>query len=180
VDGVILMDRLRQHGADVTGGLISPAAYRVSVCQALLSFFRFDRVSLWRLTDAFGVWQRRGVLMCTVHGEQASGLVLAASEYPAYFQRLLDEGVYQCDAVQADPALQRLWAPHFEPHGIGALLDVVLHGHDKAVGVIGVERMGRALPWCERETAQLRRAAAQISEVLAQCEHVVNDSLSMA
>lgn len=105
-----------------------------------------ERVSIWALTDS----QRE--LRCLDLYElstrrHSSGVRLHASQYPAYFQALHEEGCIVADDASLHPATSEFAGNYLESHQITAMLDTPIHIRGDLEGVFCIEQVGTHMPW---------------------------------
>lgn len=142
------------------------------------------RVSVW-FFDAIGTELTCADLFDRTTGRHASGMRLAAADYPDYFNALERwEMIAAADALR-DPATCCFATPYLEPLGIGAMLDVPVRSDGRVVGVVCHEHVGPARPWSAAEqsfAAAIGGCVSLVLEVQARREaeralHAVNDRL---
>lgn len=81
----------------------------------------------------------------------ASGTVLRAFDFPAYFAAMLEEDTIAAGDARNDPRTSELSAPYLGPNGVGALLDAPIRTGRRLVGVLCHEHVGAPRAWSEAE-----------------------------
>jgi hypothetical protein len=104
------------------------------------------RASVWLLDDV------AAGLVCVDLYEagarrHASGAVLRAFDFPAYFAAMLEEDALAAADALADPRTSELAAPYLGPLGIGARLDAPVRNGRRLVGVLCHEHVGGPRAW---------------------------------
>ena len=84
-------------------------------------------------------------------GTHESGVVLAASSYPAYFRALREERSIAASDAHTDPRTAEFSAGYLTPLGIGAMLDAPIRVGGRMIGVLCNEHVGQARSWSTDE-----------------------------
>src|SRR5262245_54271059 len=84
-------------------------------------------------------------------GAHSSGFVLAARDYPAYFQALATEEVIAAQDARLDPRTAGFRDSYLIPLGITSMLDVPLRSSGQLGGVLCHEHRGRPRVWSSDE-----------------------------
>jgi PAS domain-containing protein len=133
-----------------------------TVTETAARALRVARASVWLLdegaaglvcVDLYEVDARR----------HASGTVLRAFDFPAYFAAMLEEGEIAAADAHADPRTSELSAPYLGPLGIGARLDAPICTGRQLVGVLCHEHVGGPRAWTRAE----RKEAAFLSTLMS-------------
>lgn len=77
----------------------------------------------------------------------SSGIVLHASEYPAYFAAMLEEETIAADDAHTDPRTAEFSQSYLGPLGIGSMLDAPIRTGLRLVGVLCHEHIGPPRSW---------------------------------
>jgi GAF domain-containing protein len=122
------------------------------------------RASVWLLDEIAA-----GLLCVDLYEAEAdrhaSGTVLRAFDFPAYFAAMLEEDAIAAADAPADPRTAELAAPHLVPHGIGARLDAPIRTGRRLVGMLCHEHVGPPRAWTapERKDAQFLATRAALT-----------------
>ena len=84
-------------------------------------------------------------------GRHSSGLSLAATTYPDYFEALESLEIIAADDAVTDPCTREFAEDYLKPLDIGAMLDVPIKLKGKKVGVLCLEHLGPSRPWTSDE-----------------------------
>lgn len=134
------------------------AAFR-AMCQDASEELRCDLVSIW-LFDA-----ARQKITCQASFDQrtgaiSSGEILLRRDFPNYFSNLLEETFIKAPNARQHSSTRELTATYFEPHGVLALLDYILHDGATPIGVICCESRSPVREWTDAQTGYLLKLTA--------------------
>jgi PAS domain S-box-containing protein len=108
------------------------------------------RVSIWRFTEDRAAIECLDLFQSDSH-EHSSGMVLAAADYPSYFNGLACmEPIAAVDA-HTDPYTRDFSKNYLSPLGIGAMMDVPIHYKNSVNHVLCLEHVGSSRHWTEDE-----------------------------
>lgn len=104
------------------------------------------RASVWLYDDA------RTAIRCLdlferTTGAHSAGVVLAAVDFPGYFQALTADRTIPATDAHTDPRTREFSEPYLRPLGIGAMLDIPIRRAGRMIGVLCHEHVGGARPW---------------------------------
>jgi two-component system NtrC family sensor kinase len=119
-----------------------------SACEGL----GVQRAGVWYL-DADRMAIRCRLLIDQTNGSESGDMVLAQSDFPAYFAALARERAITAHDAHADPSTSEFSAGYLGPLGIGALLDVPIRHHGQMIGVICCEHCGGPRTWSADEVS---------------------------
>jgi PAS domain-containing protein len=108
------------------------------------------RASVWLLDEVAAGLRCVDLFEDGAH-RHASGPVLRAFDFPAYFAAMLEEDTIAAADAAADPRTCELSAPYLAPQGVGALLDAPIRTGRRLVGVLCHEHVGAPRAWSETE-----------------------------
>ncbi len=137
------------------------------------------RCSVWLLSDD------RQSLRCAdlferEHGTHASGVVLSARDFPAYFAALTREEPIAAADAHTDPRTCEFSGGYLTPLGIGALLDAPLRTGGALVGVVCNEHVGAARAWTTSEQRDAAFLASLTSLALELSQRARREALLAA
>ncbi len=92
-----------------------------------------------------------------------SGLVLKASDYPAYFRVLEESCVIAASDALADSRTKEFAVTYLIPAGIVSMMDVPIHRQGRVVGIICHEHTGAQRDW----TLEEQQFAMSVSDIVA-------------
>lgn len=155
---------LKFLGAQLAGGDIDRARYRHDLAALLRRAVGCSRVGLWQIEGEAG----RRVMRCLARhdehqGAEAAGDEIHEHQYAAYFERLVQQGVYVANDTATDPVLAAMREPYLTPHDVRAMMDAAFTLNGQTFGVVCCEQIGRARTWTTAEVTQLKRWAALIT-----------------
>lgn len=134
------------------------------------------RVSVWRYTpDRTGI-QAHSMFDLADGRHHALDTTLPATAYPAYFQALASGDVLAVDDVSADPRTSELSASYFQPHGIGALMDIPIYLSGAVAGVLCHEHVGPPRHWTADEKTFALAMANRVSLSIEASERIQAES----
>jgi GAF domain-containing protein len=139
------------------------AAYKVAefARQAL----QCSRASYWVLEGAPGARTMRRVAYAdpTCAGSPYEPVVLRETEFGAYFDQMLRNGVYACNDTREDPRMEPLRLDYLEPMDIRASIDVAEASNGDVFGVLCCAERGRPREWSSADKAAIRKIASEVS-----------------
>lgn len=121
------------------------------IVQAARDVLAVDRVSLWRLQGVQGMKSCRVVDDRGEHYSRA--MMLAASAFPHYFERLLEGSVLSAPDSASDPRFAELREPYMLPMAVRSTLDVAIRSGGAVVGLVCIESIARRRDWDDDEIA---------------------------
>ncbi|MBA3684224.1 MAG: GAF domain-containing protein [Planctomycetes bacterium] len=135
----------RAHGGD------REASFQ-EITEIAASAMGVERVGIWLYDDS------RAAIRCAdlfVRSDQRheSGVLLAGSVYPRYFQALGTERVLDASDAHGDLRTAEFSQSYLTPLGIGAMLDAPIRSHGRMLGVVCHEHIGGPRPWHTEELA---------------------------
>ncbi|GAA5121511.1 PAS domain S-box protein [Luteolibacter yonseiensis] len=108
------------------------------------------RVSIWRFTEDRGALECMDLFQLDSN-EHSSGMVLAAADYPVYFNGIACmEPITAVDA-HTDPYTRDFSKNYLSPLGIGAMMDVPIHYKNSVNHVLCLEHVGSFRHWTDDE-----------------------------
>lgn len=130
-----------------------------AMCQDASEELRCDLVSIW-LFDA-----AKEKITCQAYfdrrtGDISSGEVLFRRDFPSYFAHLLEETFIKAPSARQHASTRELTTKYFEPHGVVALLDYILHDGATPLGVICCESRTPVREWTDVHTGYLLKLTA--------------------
>jgi PAS domain S-box-containing protein len=96
-------------------------------------------------------------------GRHESGTVLAAVDFPGYFNALRDSRVLSADDAHADPRTREFSKTYLTPLGITSMMDVPVWLGGNVVGIVCHEHVGPVRSWKPEE----EEFASSIADVVA-------------
>lgn len=108
------------------------------------------RVSIWRFTEDRSAIECLDLFQLDSH-DHSSGMILAAVDYPAYFNGLSSMEPISAVDAHADPYTRDFSKNYLSPLGIGAMMDVPIHYKDSVNHVLCLEHVGSLRHWTEDE-----------------------------
>jgi len=110
------------------------------------------RTSVWLLSDD-GAHLRCVDLFDRASGRHQRGAILAAKDFPRYFEALSTERTIAAHAAQTDERTSEFANNYLIPYGITSMLDAAVRFEGKVIGVICFEQVGQPRIWQEDEIA---------------------------
>lgn len=100
--------------------------------------------------------------------EHERGGVLAAGDFPTYFEALGEDRIIAAADANLDPRTAEFSAPYLVPLGIGAMLDAPIHVGGRTVGVVCFEHLGGVREWLLEEQNFATSIADMVSLAIEQ------------
>ncbi len=126
--------------AEITRRITSTAAHTLDC--ARVSVWVLD--PRWTSIECVDLYVREGL-------SHSTGLVLQASDFPAYFEALKGERTIAAHDAHTDPRTSCFSESYLAPLGIGAMLDVPIWVGGETVGLICHEHIGGPRTWTADE-----------------------------
>jgi PAS domain S-box-containing protein len=143
------------HGMDFGRAL-------TAICRKGAEALNVRRAGYWRLDP-----EADSLLCDCLQGPDGpldhAGLVLRASDYPAYFAAIRSQHVIDAHIAQNDPRTREFTDVYLRPQGITSMLDVAVRRHDDVVGVLCFEHAGPPRIWRPVEIALACHLAEQVA-----------------
>jgi len=132
------------------------------VTEATARAVEVERVSVWLYGDD------RSTIRCIDLYElsaarHSEGMVLAAADYPSYFEALEEGAFIAAHDAHKDPRTKEFSNPYLSPLGITSMLDVPIRMNGDVIGVVCYEHVGPARRWTMEEENFARSPADYIS-----------------
>ncbi len=150
------MERIKKSIAE---GHTSGAAelYR-AICQDAAENVDANLVSIWRFDDHLSK------ITCLfsldiAKGDSGSGQELLRSDFPRYFETILEEATISAPDACIHSQTKELCKVYFQPNQIVSLLNFIVHRDFKPIGVICCESKGKRRDWSEANRKYLRSLA---------------------
>jgi two-component system, cell cycle sensor histidine kinase and response regulator CckA len=132
------------------------------VTEASATALRVNRVSVWFFLD-----ERRSIRCHYLHepdrGDEHSGTILHASDFPVYFGVLESSRVIRFVYREGDPMSEELHHSYLAPLGITAMLDAPIYQGGEVVGIVCHEYIGSPRQWTDSEC----EFAASVGDIVA-------------
>lgn len=144
-------------------GEIDARGYLTALAAQLTRWVGCSRAGLWVFVDT----ARGPALQCVAMVDTRAGerVVLptdmVASEHPAYFESLLDEGCVVADDVLTHPAVASYLDEYLRPEDVRSLLDVCHSVNGELFGVVTCEQVGTKAQWSARQLQTVRQVVAR-------------------
>ncbi|MBK6899345.1 MAG: PAS domain S-box protein [bacterium] len=143
------------HGMDFGRAL-------VAICRKGAQALGVLQVGYWRLDAA-----QDNLRCCCRQGPDGpipgEGLVLRASDYPAYFEAIRTRHVVDAHIAAADPRTREFANGYLQIHGITSMLDVAVRLQGDVAGVLCFEHAGPPRIWRPSEIALACHLAEQVA-----------------
>jgi diguanylate cyclase (GGDEF)-like protein len=128
-----------------------------------------ERASIW-LLDAGGTELRCEALYERSLNQHSEGLVLAAKDFPLYFEALkLGRAIDGHDAL-ADPRTSEFSESYLTPLGITSMMDAAIRRDGQVIGVVCIEHVGEPRTWTAAEMGFAGALADQAALAFAAVE----------
>ncbi|MEA1870501.1 MAG: GAF domain-containing protein [Euryarchaeota archaeon] len=135
------------------------------VTEATAHAVEVERVSVWLYGDD------RSTIRCIDLYEMSAarhseGMVLAASDYPLYFEALEEGAFIAAHDAHKDPRTREFSDSYLSPLGITSMLDVPIRLKGDVIGIVCYEHVGPVRGWTMEEENFARSPADYISLVM--------------
>lgn len=128
----------------VYGDSLQATAKRIT--ESLVEAIDVERASIWLYNDDQSAIECADLYIRTKR-EHSSGVVLKASDFPAYFKAVESQRTIAAVNAHTDPATSEFSEVYLRPLGINAMLDVPIWANGKMVGVVCHEHTGDFRNW---------------------------------
>jgi len=170
---VMRLQRHKEAFAQLVGVSDQPAGDRRSVlntvCSASAKALETERVSVWLMDDE-GVFMTCESIFERTSEQYSHGMVLAADDYPAYFQAVHDSHLIDAHAAMTDPRTREFTKGYLRPLGITSMLDVSIHMSGRMVGVVCFEHVGSPRTWSSEEASFAGAIAEHVAHLMERRE----------
>jgi len=116
------------------------------ITQTAAEILSVARASVWRYTP-----EQTGIQCMSLYVSDKkaheSGLILSQSDFPAYFEALVDERIIAAVDAHTHEATSEFSASYLTPLGINSMLDAPIRVGGRMVGVICNEQVGPKREW---------------------------------
>ncbi|MDP1524373.1 MAG: ATP-binding protein [Rhodocyclaceae bacterium] len=126
------------------------------------STFNIPRVSIWRLSGDAKTIHCLDLWQATTR-QHASGLMLSAEDFPAYFKLIKRDKPIVADDAHTHPGTREFSGGYLTPQGITSMLDVPIHVNGKLWGVMCLEHIGKPRTWAPEHVAFAMGVAALVA-----------------
>jgi GAF domain-containing protein len=145
-----------------SGSLPAPEAVFQAICLDTSQHLDADKTGVWTFDrDLTQIECRCGY--DALSETFSSGQILKRSEFPLYFQRIVEDSYVCAPQAHLQVATREFVEPYFKPAGIVSLLDYILHDNARPYGVICCENRRGIRNWSEADQAYLRSIAVLTS-----------------
>ncbi|MEA1895136.1 MAG: GAF domain-containing protein [Euryarchaeota archaeon] len=132
------------------------------ITEATARAVEVDRVGVWLYADD------RSMIRCIdlynmSTDSHSEGMVLAAEDYPSYFEALEEDTFIAVHDAHKDPRTNEFSDSYLTPLGITSMIDVPIRLKGVVVGVVCYEHVGSARRWTMEEENFARSPADHIS-----------------
>lgn len=163
-----VLRRIEGIAADFYAGAIDRDTARSALTDEVIDWVDCSSVSLWRFDGAPGSL----VLRCFAVKSQGALLanvdsIIRQDEFRAYFDALIETGVYISDDAGIDPTLAPMRRSYLGPFQVRSMLDAAILVNGRAYGMVCCEQADHQRHWRPDEIAGLRAIAARIARVTA-------------
>lgn len=115
-----------------------------------------ERVGYWLLLDNGQKLVNQHLFVKTEHVFH-EGIELLSSDYPLYFEALVDDRAIDAHDALSDPRTSEFSETYLEPLGISSMLDVKVKSGADVFGILGVDHVGDQRYW---QSAEINFVAA--------------------
>jgi len=162
------LSQLQAIGAAFYAGKTGRDGARSALIDLIVRRLKCSRVSLWRFDGEPGSMG----LLCFASKVVGHGLVtteshLLETEYAAYFDGLVNTGMYVSVDAMNDPALQPMRANYLGPNNVLSMLDAAFMVNGRAFGMVCCEQTDVVRRWRTEEIADLRAIVAKLALLMA-------------
>jgi len=126
------------------------------------STFNIPRVSIWRLSGDAKTIHCLDLWQATTR-QHASGLMLSADDFPAYFKLIKRDKPIVADDAHTHPGTREFSGSYLTPLGITSVLDVPIHVNGKLWGVMCLEHIGEPRTWAPEHVTFALGVAALVA-----------------
>nr|WP_228052226.1 response regulator [Nodosilinea sp. LEGE 07298] len=151
-----------------------------SITEIAASALQTERVSVWLFNP------ERSRIRCLDLYElslerHSQGLELFATDYPVYFQALVENRLIVAPDAHRDPRTKEFSASYLAPLGISSMLEVAIRLDDEVVGVLCCEQVGPQRQWLLEEESfaiaignhiSLAVEASELRQIEAACSQL--------
>jgi len=117
-----------------------------SITKIAASALQTERVSVWFFNPDRSQIQCLDLYELSLE-RHSQAFELLASDYPAYFQALVENRIIVAPDAHQDPRTQEFSAPYLAPLGISSMLEVAIRRDQQVVGVLCCEQVGPKRSW---------------------------------
>lgn len=133
-----------------------------AVCRDIAERLDADLVSIWFMCDSESCIESQ-CSFDVIKQSFSEGRRLYKTDYPHYFQSIVEENYISANDVYTHPATVELIENYFRPLGVYSLLDFILHKDYQPVGILCCENRRSPRKWSEKDQSYLRSISALIS-----------------
>ncbi|MDC0715826.1 GAF domain-containing protein [Nannocystis bainbridge] len=149
--------------------------------EAAAEGLQLERASVWVYTPDQAAIECLDLYQRGAGEHDTAPTLLAAAEFPAYFQALAAARTLVAADARTDPATRELADTYLAPHGIGAALEAPIRRRGRLAGVLCNEHVGPARPFSRDEQAFAAAIADNVARALdAADRRRVEDGLAHA
>lgn len=162
-DGVVTLDVLSELDCAIEADDLSPTEVLELICRVAVRLIpNANLVSLWLFKD--NAQRIESLINFDAQADVfTSELVLSRSDYPAYFDAIVERELVVASHARVHPVTKCFTQSYFEPLNIHSLLDFILHKDFKPVGVICCESKDKQVDWTDDDIENIRMLASHIS-----------------
>lgn len=151
----------------IVAGLMPDALNRIT--EIITKAAHVAGVSVWKFNANYDE------MVCLSHfdkstGKHKSGSILKRTDYPVYFDTLIEKGITTIVDTLSDPLARELRESFFIPNGISSSIDVGIVQEGKLTGVLCLQHKGAARKWHPEEEAFANTVAGIISQLFVNIE----------
>jgi len=134
-----------------------------TICRSAVKLIpNANLISLWVFEE--GSTQIRSLINFDASADRfSSNIVLAQSDFPPYFEAILEEQLVVASDARHARATACFTDSYFEPNDIHSLLDFILHKDFKPVGVVCCESKGVMVSWTQKDIESIGALSTLIS-----------------
>ncbi|MBE9129019.1 GAF domain-containing protein [Coleofasciculus sp. LEGE 07092] len=136
-----------------------------AITEATAQTLKIKRVSVW-LLDGNSTHIQCLDLFELSSRQHSSGIKLAATDYPNYFQALVADELIVANNAHTDPRTCEFSSSYLTPLGIASMMDAPIRLSGRTVGVLCYEQVGNERHWTSEEQNFARSTADLVSLVL--------------
>lgn len=120
------------------------------ITESLVDAIDVERASIWLYNEDRTAIECADLFVRTKR-EHSAGVVLKASDFPAYFKGVESERTIAAENAHTDPRTSEFSEIYLRPLGINAMLDVPIWANGKMAGVVCHEHTGDFRKWTTDE-----------------------------